>query len=41
MNLGGQKFKDDREMETIFDRKADGAGQGLVSTRNIKTRPTI
>jgi len=28
-------------MESIFDRMADTAGQGLVPTRNIKTRSTI
>jgi len=41
LNLCGQKFKDDREVETAFDRMADSAGHGLLSTRNIETRPTI
>jgi len=41
MNLGDQKLKDAREVETVFDRMADSVGHRLLSTRNIKSRPTI
>ena len=39
-SLGTLKFKDDGQIGNNFDTMADSTGYGLISTLNMKDRPT-